>query len=205
VEQSIAPAVRLFVGLALPDPWRSGLFGLQRRQDRLAPGYFRWVQPELLHLTVVFLGATPAEQVMTAAAAIERAAGGQQPFPVFGGRVGTFGQHRAPRVLWVEIVQPEGQLQKLREGLERELQAAQVAFDPKPFVPHVTLGRARDGRGRPNRPGPAPRLLAQTAALPPYRVTHLTLFESQPGPNGSRYRSRAVVALGRASSPDASD
>jgi 2'-5' RNA ligase len=194
----------MFVGLGLPDDWRAGLSELQRQQDRLAPGYFRWVQPALFHLTLVFLGSTPVQEVEAAAAAVERAVEGQQPFYLHAGRIGTFGQRRSPRVFWLGAHESDGALQRLRDNLERELLGGRVQFDPRPLVPHITLARARGRRSRPDDSTAAPRLLAQPPSLEPFRVSQVTLFEHQHGPGGLFYASRAVVALGRGSSLDPS-
>ena len=51
--------LRLFVAVELPDAWRAYLAARMAELERLAPGYARWVAPELLHLTVLFLGEQP--------------------------------------------------------------------------------------------------------------------------------------------------
>ena len=197
-----AGKLRLFVAIELPEAWQAALAELQRRQERAAPGYFRWVQPELLHLTLVFLGWTPADRLEAVGGAVERAAREIPPFALDLGRIGAFGSPRAPRVLWIDATQPDGRLQQLRTALERPLQEAEVAFDQKPLVPHVTLGRAR--QMRPSGPrAPTPRLLTERLEVAPHRVTSLTLFESQLRTDGPRYTRRTQAAL--ASGPARSD
>jgi 2'-5' RNA ligase len=181
--------LRLFVALELPLEWKEALAEVQREQERAAPGYFRWVQPELVHLTLVFLGWQPAQRLDEVAAAVNRAAAEIPTFRLTLGHVGTFGPPRAPRVLWVEALQPDGRLQQLRAALERELRAAAISFDDKPLVPHVTLARKRDGSSGPIRLGES------VVASAPHTVRQIVLMESKLSPRGPSYNVRAAAAL----------
>lgn len=190
-----ADRLRLFVAIELPDAWRVILAELQQRQERAAPGYFRWVQSNLLHLTLLFLGWTPSDQLGAVGEAVEGAAGEVPPFRLALGPIGTFGPPRTPRVLWVDAPQPDGRLQQLHAALAQALRARQIDFDQKPLVPHVTLGRGRQTRsGGPHTP--TPRLLNERLAVAPHRVSSLTLFDSQLRSDGPRYTRRLQAALG---------
>ena len=184
-----AGSPRLFVAIELPPEWRAALAGIERRQEQASPRYFRWVEPRLFHLTIVFLGNQPAESLPNLVEAVERAAAGVAPFPLRLGKLGSFGRPRAPRVVWVEAVQPDGRLQQVRRALDRELHEIGVTFDEKPLRPHITLGRARRDASGP------PRLVGARLQLPARQVDRLVLFESQRGPLGPSYTARAVAPL----------
>jgi 2'-5' RNA ligase len=184
-----APKLRLFVALELPSEWKDALADLQGRRERAAPGYFRWVRSDLMHLTLVFLGWQPAERFDDVAAAVERAAAVVPAFRLALGPVGTFGSPRAPRVLWVEAQQPDGRLQQLRTALERELRAAAIGFDDKPLVPHITLARKRDGASGGIRVG------QDMVASAPHVVREVALMESKLSPRGPSYSVRTAAAL----------
>jgi 2'-5' RNA ligase len=187
-------SLRLFIALELPADWREALGELQRGQERAAPGHFRWVPPELMHLTLVFLGWQPAAALAGAASALRRAAGQVPSFKLSLGSVGTFGPPTDPRVLWVEALQPPGRLQQLRQALERELRELAIAFDEKPLVPHITLGRGRR-RGM-RAPGTGrPRILRPATVAPPHAVRQIVLFESKLSPRGPSYEVRAAALL----------
>jgi 2'-5' RNA ligase len=180
--------LRLFAAIELPDSWRHGLSLLQDIQRRAAPAYFRWVQPSALHLTVVFLGNQPVTALPSISQALATAAARVEPFVLGVTEPGTFGPPSAPRVLWTGVREPSGRLNQLRREIDRELVAADIDFDPKPLVPHITLGRARRGAGR-FQPAPLkPRLAA-------FQVERLTLFESQLGPGGPTYTPRFQADL----------
>ena len=85
------PTFRLFIALQLPDAWKDALARLQdemraalheRFGDSVRP---RWVRPEGIHLTLKFLGATPASglrlYIMLGSALCETR-GGQPPGPL---------------------------------------------------------------------------------------------------------------------------
>jgi RNA 2',3'-cyclic 3'-phosphodiesterase len=170
-----------------------------RTQDleRLAPGYARWVAPELMHLTLVFLGEQPAELLPAIEDALTTAAAGVTPFTLVLGRLGHFGGG-APRVLWMEARASGPHLERLHAALSEQLAASQIAFDRKPLVAHLTLGRAR----RDAAPS-AGRALAQrlpTLALPPppapFRVETVALVRSDLSPRGPRYTTLRECPLG---------
>lgn len=187
--------LRLFIALELPEPWRRALESCEYRQERLAPGYFRWVRADLLHLTLVFLGSQPEAMLGPAAEALARAAGQHRPFELTLGGVGKFGPPRQPRVLWVATAERTPALQPLRASLERELARAGLDFDAKPLVPHITLGRAR--HERPSRtPARAPELIARPADAAAHRFEAIVLVESELGLGSPRYTVRARTALG---------
>ena len=186
-------SLRLFAAVDLPDDWRAELEQIQLRQQQVSPGYFRLVAPRLMHLTLVFMGSQPASRLAAIEAAVGRAATEVPPFRLALGRVATFGPARAPRVLWVEALQPDGRLQQLRRALEDELRAAGVSFDDKPLRPHVTLARSRGSAG-----GPV-RVLEARPTSPPHLVRRIVLFESQLSRNGPEYRALAEFGLGSSS------
>ena len=175
-------SLRLFAALELADEWRTELVRIQQRQEQASPGYFRWVAPGLLHLTIVFMGSQPAAKLAEIEAALRRAGGRLPPFRLSLGRVGTFGPPRAPRVLWVEAVQPDGRLQQLRQAVEQELRAAGVGFDAKPLRPHVTLGRSRRSSSGNVRPVEASLGVAAHVAR------EIVLVESRLSTAGPEYR-----------------
>lgn len=185
-----AGKLRLFYALELPDEWRASITALQRAQERAAPGYFRWTPADNLHLTLVFLGWQPAESLNPASEVLRHAAAGIPAFHLGLGRPGTFGPPRAPRVLWVEAVQPQARLQQLRDALERELRASGIPFDEKPFASHITLGRSnKNMRGR-------PVLLAQSPPTAMRSIDRVVLFQSRLSARGADYHVLASAQLG---------
>lgn len=124
--------IRAFLGLDLPGEIRSAL----AVQQFFLP-LPRRVEPELMHLTLVFLGevAEPAlEAAHEAFAALKIA-----PFPLSLQGLGLFGGTR-PKVAWAGVA-PSDPLMRLQAKAEQAARGAGLAPEHRRFAPHVTLGR----------------------------------------------------------------
>lgn len=173
-------ALRLFLALELEHGARSELAAwtaqaLAGRED------LRPVAPEALHLTLVFLGATPAERVPSIWAATEAGATGQRaaklsPFGVKGV------PRRRPRLFALDLEDEDGRAAKLQAAVAGALASGGLhAPDPRPFWTHVTLARVRRGRR------PRPLAIAPPPAPDPLCAPALALYRSDPSPTGPRY------------------
>jgi RNA 2',3'-cyclic 3'-phosphodiesterase len=136
--------LRLFVALELPGEWRDALRDQSGALETAAPGFARWVAPELIHLTLVFLGPQHPSVVPRIQDAVEDTAALTGPITLAPGELGSFGSPRSLRVIWAGVSeQPRGALQALHARLTSSLQGAGVSFEASDFRPHLTLGRAR--------------------------------------------------------------
>lgn len=172
---------RLFVALRIPEPLRGALADL--RMDR--PGV-RWTAPRALHLTLHFIGDTPAERVPRLAEVVAGITA--PPVPLAVEALDTFG--RPPHVFVAEV-EAVPALRRLHGLVGEALAAEGIAPDARPFRPHVTLARLR----KPShddvdalRDRPAPEVRAQ--------AEELVLFESVLSPRGALYRAVQSVRLG---------
>lgn len=183
-----APApekVRLFVGVDLPDTTRRALAGwAQARADEI--GGLRLIPERSLHVTLCFLGwrpATDAGHVGRVALAPATELGELEP------TAGAWLPDRRPRVLAVDLDDPEGHLSALHARVSQAL-AAEAGYEPekRQFRPHVTV--ARVGRGHRVRPVPLPDPPAG-----PFRPPALTLYRSRLRQAGAEYEPLARVDL----------
>lgn len=132
----------------------------------------KWLREDKLHCTLVFLGNPTAAQVDAWRGPLEALAARHRPFSLSLEGAGAFATARAPSVLWLGV---GGALDALR-ALQRDARQALGAADAphaREYLPHVTLARAQ---------GEA-HFEALVAALqglhgPPFRVEHLSLYES---------------------------
>jgi 2'-5' RNA ligase len=98
-------------------------------------------------------------------------------------------------VVWLGLAGELAPLAALAAEIGRRLAPLGYAPEDRPFSPHLTLGRARDGRGA---AGVAGALAAAAAAEGvAWRAAELVLFESHLSPKGPRYEAAARLALGR--------
>jgi len=131
--------LRLFIAVDMPAAQKQEV----ARLCADVPG-MRWVKPHQLHVTLRFMGDTPAE----ALPAIRACLGGvhMPPFELALHGVGVFpAGARRPRVLWLGVV-PPAPLLRLAQEIDRVLVAGGLAqgrgvAEPREFSPHLTLAR----------------------------------------------------------------
>jgi 2'-5' RNA ligase len=142
--------VRAFIALELSPTVRSAIAGLMADlRDRFAG--LRWVRPEGVHLTLRFLGESSPGQIDRLRRSLgPLAARCPRAEAVFCG-LGLFPERGRPSVLWLGVELPEP-LVALQAGCEAAAVAAGFPGEPRPFSPHLTLGRWRDRAARPELP-----------------------------------------------------
>jgi RNA 2',3'-cyclic 3'-phosphodiesterase len=188
---------RLFVALEPPEPVRRRLAATAvelRRAAGRGGDDIRWVAVENVHLTLQFLGAVPEERLPDVEGAVRAAAAAGRALSLEVRGAGGFPNARRPRVIWAGLAGELAPLGDLVADLGRRF--APLGFPPedRPFSAHLTLGRAREGRGAPGIAG----ALASAADAPPapWRAAELVLFESHLSPKGPRYEALLRAPLG---------
>ncbi len=162
---------------------------------RLAAPRARWVSPEGVHLTLVFLGTVAADRVPAIAAAIGRVAVRHRPIELTVRGAGTFGRSSSPRVLWLGVDGEVRALTSLQRDVAGELEAIGFPRDDRRFMPHLTLARAREERGDASLATAAERLGPFDAGSA--RVSAVRLVQSHLGSGSPRYEVRAEAMLAR--------
>lgn len=153
----------------------------------------RWVRMDGLHLTLRFIGPTEENRLDALREATRRSATATAPFAVRLTEAGTFPNRHRPRTLWLGATEGVADLLALNERVDREVEQAGWARDPRPFKPHLTLARS-DGIAGAAETG---RLLAAEARALNVRwlVNRLVLFESITGGGPARYEPLLEVPL----------
>jgi len=127
--------MRLFVAIELPDEVKRQLAGLRRDIAGV-----RWVAPEQLHLTMLFLGDLTEETTQQLSAAFSSIR--IEPFELEISRTGCFPNTRAPRVLWVGVM-PQPELARLAERIKAAAESCSIVLEKRSFSPHITLARVK--------------------------------------------------------------
>lgn len=115
--------------------------------ERLRPSgaKVKWVDPEHLHLTIKFLGDVPTLETPAVCRAVIDCVAGRSAFEIALAGVGAFPSRQRPRVVWLGVVGGRAQLGALHEALDESLRPLGYRGDSRPFAPHLTLGRVREG------------------------------------------------------------
>ncbi len=188
---------RLFVAVDAPGPVRerlaewarrvaagSGLEGIDRS--------LRVLDPDLLHLTLCFLGSRPVEEIGAIGATLSTSAQ----------RVGELSvgaplwlPRRRPRALAVAIHDDGQDLQRLYAAVSGAISEA-TAWESAPgrFRAHVTVARTRGQQPRRLGPGGPGRPLPATPQLR-FSPESVTLYRSWLSPGGASYEALATCRL----------
>lgn len=143
--------IRSFVAVDLPSTMHADIEAIQRE---IATNGLRLVRPELVHVTLKFLGDVPEDKMDKIAEAL-----GAIRVAPFTARVRGMGAFpgRSIRVVWLGL---EGNFDELYRKVEDALAPFGFERDSRGFSAHVTLGRV----GRPS-PEITRRLAPQITAL----------------------------------------
>jgi 2'-5' RNA ligase len=184
---------RTFIAIELSERTRRCAGELQE-QLRAAGARLRWVRPQNLHFTLRFLGEIPPAQVARAVVATREAVRTARPFVIHIAGLGAFPSLQRPQVVWLGTGAGAEALLALARSVEEALAKERLPTDPRPFRPHLTLGRARDDRSW----GDLVRALERfrDASLGEERVEVVTVMESRLTPDGPIYTPREQVRLG---------
>jgi len=136
--------MRLFVAIDINDDVRAAVAKLQQElKGRMKnQNGLKWVNPELMHLTLKFLGEADENRVDEVSDAVEIACGDKKVFEFSLSTVGTFG--RPVKVLWLGNEEPGEKIVRLAADIEQALEQLGFEKEDRPFSVHLTLARVKD-------------------------------------------------------------
>ena len=131
---------RLFIAIDIipDDNFRTIYAKLASKTTKL--DRINWVKPDLMHLTLKFLGETSEEKIDAVVKGIQSAVYGISPFELKIGTIGAFGSRYQPRVLWFGI-DKNVMLLQLHTQIQKQMRKLDFKPDFGNFVPHITLAR----------------------------------------------------------------
>jgi 2'-5' RNA ligase len=188
--------IRAFIAVQLPEGLKIELADLETQLKKNSPPVIKWVDPNSIHITLKFLGEISPDSIEELMLAIEESARGIQPFQLEVRELGAFPGLDRTQILWVGI---KGAMEKIAELQKRiEANTAQLGFprENRPFTPHLTLGRVRDG-ARPNELQRIGKLLSEInfSTLHHVDVQAIDLMKSRLTPTGAIYTCIGSVKL----------
>jgi len=178
--------IRCFVAVDLPEGMREDI---RRIQEHIATNGLRLVRPELVHVTLKFLGDVPAEKVDRIAEALR-----DIKVPPFSAQIKGMGVFpgRSIRVVWLGL---EGDFSRLYQQVEQSMSALGFERESRGFSPHLTLGRVGHPNTEMNRQL-APKIAALSGTnLGSFTVDHFALKKSTLTQGGPIYDDLACFPL----------
>jgi 2'-5' RNA ligase len=189
--------MRSFVALNLSSEARAALHSAAEPLRVALDRAVSWTGEPALHLTLKFLGERSEEFVSRLATGLWSATRGLPTCTLDIGGVGAFPSLRRPRVLWIGVA-ANSELTTLYQRVESVCTTLGAPRERRPFHPHVTLGRLREGAVV------DASALAQAATAVQIRrrerVSTVDVMESVLGQGGARYRVVEAVPLGHENS-----
>lgn len=175
--------LRAFIGVEAGDAVRRGLVDVLHRL-RKTGAHVSWVPEQNIHVSLAFLGNTSRERVAPLSHALDEVAAAAAPFAVCVSGIGTFGSPRSPRVVWAGV-EDSPPLQALHAAVCEQLELLDLPVEKRRYSPHLTLGRVRSGRGRPEL---VKALQAcRDAVFGTMTVERVVLMQSRLLPQGAQY------------------
>jgi 2'-5' RNA ligase len=189
--------MRLFIAIDLDEDARAGIAAEQKRLAAAlrdsSRSSIRWVRPDHMHLTLVFLGELDEAR---ASAVIEDTGRdvAQAPFDLTFGGVGVFPPRGAPNVLWIGVASGAEPASALQRELAERVARHDVPLETKPFHPHLTVGRWRESASADRHRVVA----ADHRGVAGVHVDHATLYQSRLSSAGPSYTPLARANLSSA-------
>ena len=156
-------------------------------RENIASSLVRWVPIVNIHLTLKFLGDVLPAKTEQLSQMLDELAHSYKAHEIQISGLGAFPNPRQVRIIWIGIQAPDT-LHTLQTGLETA--SAKLGFPPenRPFHPHLTLGRVKQGIS----PAGAQSIQAALANtkighIGTVRIEALHLFKSDLKPSGAVY------------------
>jgi 2'-5' RNA ligase len=192
--------IRCFIAIELSDEARTAIAKLQNRLKAVAPAQtVRWTAPESIHLTLHFLGNLEVSQVDPVKQLLQLSGAACPSFGLSLSGLGCFPNTRRPRIVWTGVQGQTQILNKLHQDLGERLKVIGYTPEARPYAPHLTLGRVKDGL-------PARQLVllgetleherAKVGQLAKLYIVEIVLMQSELRPTGPVYTplARAMLA-----------
>lgn len=171
--------IRLFVALPLPQPLKDIVKTDIEKLKQQYP-FQKWVHPQDLHLTLVFLGDMASSAVDAVTERLREAAAGHRPFPLRLEEAGVFGAPRSPRVLWAGLQGEVAGLRELQAHVSDCLTTLGYTPEERAYSPHLTLARQYAGSSPVSREALA-AVFPKEAGVYSWTADRLVLYRSHLG------------------------
>lgn len=182
--------LRLFVAARIPEGRLAHLDRLvSPLREKLTNA--RWTEIADQHLTMKFLGTTPADRLDTVIQTTAMVAGGHASAELSFTEVAGFPSRSHIRVLWMGIADRAGMLSRVAGDLDRAFEPLGYPSEGRAYTPHLTLARFK--LPVPLRSG-FPEM--DTSGIGSFEIDELVLFCSHLSPKGARYEVLNTFPLG---------
>lgn len=137
---------RTFIAIDPGKEIRARLVVLQNSLARTG-AEVKWVEPENLHVTLLFLGEVGERDLPAVCQAVAEGAAAQAAFAMTVEGVKSFGNPRRPRTVWAGVGEGTQGVCALHDAIEGPLlDLGCYRREERQYTPHITLGRVKSDR-----------------------------------------------------------
>ena len=185
--------MRAFIAIELSPEIKDSLDQVQSHL-KYSGANVKWVSPGDIHLTLKFIGDITEEICEKIRLALNKIGSSFKPFEIGIKGVGAFPNVNYPRVIWVGLDMGTVETKALSEKICEELLKLGFQKEPRPFAPHLTIGRVRSPE---NKDILKEKLIsAQLPITKTHSVSSIVLFQSTLSTKGPVYTKLHEVRLG---------
>ncbi len=184
--------MRTFIAIELPEGIKKEIEQLQAPLKKTR-AFVSWVKPGNIHVTLKFLGEVPEEKIDEVFGATQRAVEGNKRFSMSLKGTGGFPNLRRPRVIWIGTGSGGGELSRLAERIEEEMEKIGFPREKRKFSAHFTIGRVKSAKNIESLAQQVESTDFQTEEIP---VCEVVVMRSQLHPAGAIYTPLKKVPLG---------
>lgn len=141
----------------------------------------KWVKPEQMHLTLVFMGEVSPSFIQNAAVILKTALNNCPRFKCQLQGLSAFPSISKARVLWTGIENGRVKIMELQQVVVNNLKPLGYVPEKRPFNPHLTIGRLRDF-------APVDFVRDVSFVSSVWEVNQVVLYQSKLYPEGPIYK-----------------
>lgn len=108
--------------------------------------HIKWGNPENIHLTIKFLGDVKLKNIEALTNLMSNLFKDTKSIKTDLTQLGAFPNSNRPRIVWIGLKDATQEIARLAKTIDKELGSIGFKKDPKPFTPHITIGRLRSPR-----------------------------------------------------------
>jgi 2'-5' RNA ligase len=139
--------LRTFIAVELDEQIKNELFKITNVL-KSTQADVKWVEIENLHITLKFLGSVSLGKIERIIQVLTTSLLSLKPFSLTLNCLGVFPKITYPRVIWVDALTTNNQLENLAKMIEDNLVSLHFAKEKRQFQSHITIGRLRSNKNK---------------------------------------------------------
>lgn len=140
--------VRTFIAIEFPSELKERLRLFQDSLKNPDDHFVKWVEPDLMHLTLKFLGNQHPQKLEIISEALGKAISDKHAFSLSTGQTGCFPGWNRARIYWLGLAGDLRQFLILHNVIEETLARAGFPSENRDFTAHLTLARIKEGNSQ---------------------------------------------------------